>query len=95
MSDEQHNTKKQNNLSHAKKVNFTLDLKSEDTKNFLTGQTPFFPSDKISGGMRRARSVAFSNFKRIWYRLAELTQDKTALQACARTCVCTRVTFPF
>jgi len=46
----------------------------------------------ISGGMRWARSVAFSNFKRIWYQLAELTQDKTARQACARTCDCTRVT---
>ena len=48
----------------------------------------------ISGGMRRARSVAFSNFKRIWYQLAELTQDKTARQACARTCDCTSVTVP-
>ena len=41
----------------------------------------------LSGRVRwaeRGASVAFSSFKRIWYLLAELTQDKTARQACGR-----------
>lgn len=71
-----------------------LNLKSPDP-NFLTDQAhfSFLEIKKMKcrgapGEVCRGAGVAFSSFKRIWYRLAELTQDKTARQACGRAHAC-------